>query len=133
MNTTTTTTTTTLNILKSAAYVATHPFKVLYEYTIWRPLLRLYRLGPSWSNWGFWRNATDAAVCEQLTGVANEFWRAHSDQCVARIEQEFSINMVVIETLLYLFVLYKVYIQVAHHAPALLASTRKIVKVESEQ
>ena len=86
------------------------PLRLGYHYLVWRPVWRLYRLGPSWNNWlGFWRNATDASVCEQLTGVPVSFWLVNAHACCDRIEQEFSINMVVVETLLYFYALLLLY------------------------
>jgi len=100
------------------ARAAVAPFSTLYRFAVWQPLFRLYRLGPSPNHvFGFWRNATDASVCEQLTGVAITFWHAHPAQCAERIEHEFAINMVVIETFIYFYALALAY----RHAPALLS------------
>lgn len=103
-------------LASTAASVAT-PFRTLYRIAVWQPLFRLYRLGPSpHHSLGCWRNASDASVCEILTGVPVAFWNAHSSQCSERIEHEFAINMVVVETFLYFYALALVY----RHVPTLL-------------
>ncbi len=117
--------------LRNLAAFVFSPVTYAYQHLIWWPFVRLYRLGPSWQRFGFWRNASDASICEQLTGVPIDFWNSHRDDCALRIEQEFSINMVLIETLIYFYVLWSAYRYATPLLKNLVSANRLVPKDET--
>lgn len=78
----------------------------LYNASVQHPLRRLYRTGPNLRGIGFWRNASDVDICATLTNVDAQFWRTHRERCAQVIEEDFQSYLVVLETLLYFFIIY---------------------------
>lgn len=73
----------------------------VYNATVAQPLYRLYRHGPAFAGFGFWRSQESADVCAALTKIDAKHWRDNEARCEQFIYAEFRSYLILIETCFY--------------------------------
>src|SRR5689334_7700548 len=99
------------------SYVAEQLSSILlwaYDSILVTPLHRLYFDGPDFKSFGifdfgFWKGQDPASICSQLTTVSQKHWEQHPEECTDLLDRHFNAFLVLVETLMYGFVIYKVY------------------------
>jgi hypothetical protein len=79
----------------------------VYRWLLIAPLQKLYFGGPQVYGWGFWGGRARADMCAELTSYDAYFWHQHAAECDQLLERQFGAFLIAIETLLYLYLLYK--------------------------
>lgn len=79
----------------------------VYRWLLIAPLQKLYFGGPQLYGYAFWGGRERADICAELTNVPAEFWQSQPDQCEQLLDKQFRAFLIAIETLLYLYLLYK--------------------------
>lgn len=77
----------------------------VYDWLVWRPLRRLYLLGPTLL--GFWGGQAEEDICAQVSRVPSTFWTGHYDECRALVDKRLQPFVVSIEMALYVVLLYR--------------------------
>ncbi len=80
-----------------------------YEKIVIWPVERLYRHGPSVLGMGFWRGTESADICAAITGVSAKHWIDNEAECERRIEADIRSYVVLLETVLYFFIIYSAF------------------------
>lgn len=85
-----------------------------YFYLILNPLANLYLRGPSIHGYGFWSGKTMPEICAELTNVPSEFWERNPLECQDLVSHQFESFVVAVETVIYIVLLYRLTLSVAH-------------------
>lgn len=84
-----------------------HVVYMTYNKIVLTPLARLYLWGPHLNGWGFWAGKALHDICAQMTHMPSDFWIHHPDECMQVISKSFYSNIILIETCVYLYLIYK--------------------------
>lgn len=79
----------------------------IYSWCILRNLARLYLYGPDLNGIGFWQGRTPAAICAHLTPNTEAFWERNLDECQDMIATRFHSGIVLLETVVYFLILFR--------------------------
>lgn len=79
----------------------------VYSWLLIAPLKKLYFGGPQLFGYGFWAGREPSDACAELTNVGAEFWSQHPDRCEDLLNKQFTAFLIAIETLAYLYLLYR--------------------------
>jgi hypothetical protein len=79
---------------------------MIWDILVRWPLRMLYFHGPS--SWGMWQGEGTSDICSRLTGVESVFWEQHREDCENLVLKKFNAFMVSIQTILYVFLSYKI-------------------------
>ena len=92
--------------LSSVLGICSQTAQHVYHSLIVAPFTRLYRQGPSFYGFGFWRGASDQDICAALTKVEATFWQRNADRCARLIRDDVASYIVLVETVLYFYLLF---------------------------
>jgi hypothetical protein len=85
-------------------------FYRLYRKLILNNIARLYIFGPRFAGFGFWQGRSPEQICESITESSSSFWKLNMDECNRLINQHFNSYVVLIEFILYMYIVYKAFI-----------------------
>lgn len=80
----------------------------VYDFSIVRPLAKLYLYGPRFGGYGFWQGMADTDICTALNSGHNpsSFWSKNIGECHDMIARDFNAWLVFVEFLVTVMVLY---------------------------
>lgn len=76
----------------------------LYDLALLRPIRRLYVSGPEYVGWG---GKEESQICSILSNTPVYIWDRNYKECSEMIENKVASLLVLVETILYLLLLYK--------------------------
>lgn len=85
-------------------HLESYTFSPLLSRFILKPLSRLYVYGPTWM--GMWGGKHAHDICAQLTNTPSDVWIRNKEDCMTVIGRSFYSIVIVIETLLYMGLMY---------------------------
>jgi hypothetical protein len=86
-------------------------FESVYQTFLVAPIRRMYILGPDYIGWS---GKTDAQICSIITNTPEHLWAEKHGACEYLIQQKLTSILVVIETLVYFYLVYLVLYKCGH-------------------